>query len=170
MAERQTSIKSAPALPGAEVFENMRQNVANQMENGMQNVTEQMEKANREFMSRMEEAAAINRNNIEACLKAANIISSGMKDLGQAVSATVQSSMENTMATGKAMMGVKTMRDLLELQSEYMKALMDSMMSETTKISEIAVRCTSEAAEPISECVSDMVVKITDRAKQQRAA
>lgn len=168
MAERQSQGKLA-SLPGAEIFENARQNVANQMESGMQTASQQFEKANRDFMSRMEEAATLNRNNVEACLKAANIIASGMKDLGQAVSATMQSSMENTMATSKAMMGVKTMRDLLELQSEYLKGIMDSMMSETTKISEIAVRCTSEAAEPISECVSDMVVKITDRAKNRAA-
>ncbi len=132
----------------------------------MQNAAEQIEKANKEFLTRIEDAASFNRNNVEACMQAANIMASGMKDMSQAMASTMQASMENAMSTSKAMMGVKTMRDLVELQSNYMKNMLDSMMSETTKISEIAVRCTSEAAEPISERVNNMVVQIADRSKR----
>ena len=131
----------------------------------MQNASEHFEKASRDFMSRMEEASALCRTNTEAMVQAGNIMAEGMKDMGQAMMNHMQNTMQCSMATGQAMMGVKTLRELMELQSNYMKTVFDSMMADSTKISEIAVRCTSEAAEPISACVTSVVEKIADRAK-----
>jgi phasin family protein len=149
--------------PATETFERMKLKVANQMENTMQNASEQMDKVNREFMGRMEEVSSFNRNNMEAFMRAANIMADGMKDISQAMFNTMQSNMENTMATTKAMMGVKTMRDLVELQSQYVKNAFDQAMSESTKLSEMTVRYTSEAAEPISNRVNDVVQNIASR-------
>lgn len=163
--ERSSSAAAAPAVL-TDTLERMKQNVANQMENTMQNASEQIEKVNREFISKFEEVAAFNRNNFEAYNQAANILAAGLKDLSQAVFTTMQSNLENTVTTSKAMMGVKTMRDLFELQSQYMKSCFDSAMSESTKLSEIAVRCTSEAAEPINNRVTAVVETIADRTRK----
>ena len=132
----------------------------------MQNTTEQFEKANREFYSRFEELSSFNRNNLDAAVQAANIIADGMKDISQAIFGHMQQSAQSAMATGKAMLAVKTLRELVELQSEYARATLDSLMADSTKISEITVRCTSEAAEPISARVNDVVEKISETAKR----
>lgn len=164
-AVERSSVAAAPAVL-TDTLERMKQNVANQMENTMQNASEQIEKVNREFISKFEEVAAFNRNNFEACNQAANILAAGLKDLSQAVFTTMQSNLENTVSTSKAMMGVKTMRDLFELQSQYVKSCFDSAMSESTKLSEIAVRCTSEAVEPINNRVTAVVETIADRTRK----
>lgn len=132
----------------------------------MQNPTEQIEKMNREMASRMEEFANFNRNNVDAALKASNVIAEGMKDMSQAMMANVQQSAQSAIATGKAMMGVKTLRELMEIQSEYIRSVFDSMMSEGTRLSEIAVRCSTEAAEPINARVTEVVEKISERARK----
>ena len=150
----------------AEIGGKATRHAANQMENGMQTATDHFEKANRQFMTRMEEAASFNRNNVEAMTQACTIMAEGMKDMSQTMMASMQTAMQTAMVTGKAMMGVKTMRDLMQLQQEYMKNCFDTMMSESTRMSEMAVKCTSEAAEPISARVTDVVEKISDRAKK----
>jgi phasin family protein len=139
--------------------------VKNQMESYMQNPTGNFEKTSKEFMTRMEEAASLNRSHMEACVQAGTIMAEGMKDMSQAVFNNMQTAVQSSVEAGRAMMGVKTLRELMSLQTEYMKSLFDTMMSDSTRISEIAVRCTSEAAEPISASVTSVVEKIADRAK-----
>ncbi|MBI3419668.1 MAG: phasin family protein [Proteobacteria bacterium] len=155
---------NSPSSP-TDAFEKVRSNMAGHMESHMQTAAENVEKASRDFMNRLEEAATFNRNHMEAVVQAGNIMAEGCKDVSQAVFNHIQSTMQNSMATGRAMLGVKTLRELMELQSNYMKGLFDSMMADSTKISEIAVRCTSEAAEPISASVTSVVEKIAERAK-----
>ncbi len=132
----------------------------------MQNASDHMEKANKEFFNKVEEASSFSRNNLDAAVQAANIMADGMKDVSQAVFNHMQQSVQNAMATGKAMLAVKTMRELMDLQSEYVRSTMDTLMAESTKISEITVRCTSEAAEPINARVHEVVEKISDRARK----
>ncbi len=132
----------------------------------MQNAAEQIEKTNREMLGHMEEAAGFHRNNADAFMQAGQVWSEGFKEIHQTMFSTMQSVMENAMSTGKAMMGVKNMRDLMELQSEYYKNLFDQMMSESTKVSEIAVRCSSDAAAPINDRVNQVVEKISSNVKK----
>jgi phasin family protein len=166
MSANKKKIKAVLPSSTAETFNKVKSNVANQMENTMQNAADQMEKANRQLMSGFEDVAAFNRNNIEAMMQASSVMAEGMKDLSQAMMAHMQQSMQSAVSTGKAMMGVKTMRELMDIQSEYVKMMMDSMMSDSTRISEIAVRVTTEAAEPLNARVNDVVEKISDRAKR----
>jgi phasin family protein len=158
-------MSSSQRPSAAQASEKLKNNFANQMENNMQNASEHVEKATKEFMSRMEEVAALNRNHMEAVMQASNIMAEGVKDMSQAVFSHCQTTLQNSMSTGRAMMGVKTLRELMELQSAYVKGMFDAMMADSTKISEIAVRCTSEAAEPISASVTSVVERIADRTK-----
>ncbi len=148
-----------------QAFETVRSNVAEQIESNLQNSAEQIERASKEFMNRVEEAATYSRNHLEAMVQASNILAEGVKDVSQAVFTNVQNSLQVSMAASRAMLGVKTLRELTELQSNYAKSVFDSVLADSTKISEIAVRCTSEAAEPLSACVTSVVEKIADRAK-----
>lgn len=158
--------KSVLPTATAETFAKVKRNAANQMENTMQNAAEHIEKTSKEFMSRMEEAATFNRSNMEAMVEAANVWAEGTKDISQALFTSLQQSLQQAMQTGKAMLGVKSLRDVVELQNEYVKSTLDSVMSESTRISEIAVRCTTEAAEPLNARVTEVVEKISERAKK----
>jgi phasin family protein len=173
--------KTNPLKTNIVTFENIKRNAAKQRETMMQNnaqnpfqnvaqnAAEQIEKANRQLTSSLEEAASFNRNNLDAAVQAANCVAEGIKDVNQAVFGHIQQSLQSAMTTGKAMMGVKSLKDLMELQQEYIKTTFDSFMSESTKISEIAVRCSNEAAQPINARVTEVVGKVSKAATKKAA-
>ena len=132
----------------------------------MQNASEQFEKMNREFTSRMQEMSVATRTHMDAVAQASSVIVEGMKDVNQAMVNHMQQAMQSAMATSKAMMGVKTMRELMEIQGEYVKASLGAMMADSTKISEMTVRMSSQAAEPITQVVTQTVEKISERVKR----
>ncbi len=172
------TIKSVLPATHAATFDKVKRNVANNvsetmvtkmaktMETKMQNAAEQIEKANREIASRVEEAASFNSNNLDAAVQAVSVVAEGIKDVNQTVCNSIQQALQTAMSTGKAMMGVKSLRDLMEIQSEYIKATFDTLMADSTKISEIAVRCSSQAAEPINARVTEVVEKVSKSAKR----
>jgi phasin family protein len=177
-ASTKKTIKSVLPATNAATFDKVKRNVANSvaetmvskmaktMESKMQNAAEHLEKANREISSRLEEAASFNSNNLDAAVQAVNVVAEGIKDVNQTVCNSIQQALQAAMSTGKAMMGVKNLRDLMELQSEYIKSTFDSVMADTTKISEIAVRCSSQAAEPLNARVTEVVEKVSNRANR----
>ncbi|MBY0428679.1 MAG: phasin family protein [Alphaproteobacteria bacterium] len=176
------TIKSVLPATSAATFDKVKRNVANNvtetavsgivtkmaktMESKMQNAAEHIEKANRELSTRVEEAASFNSNNLDAAVQAVNVVAEGIKDVNQTICNSIQQALQTAMSTGKAMMGVKNLRDLMEIQTEYLKATFDTVMADTTKISEIAVRCSSQAAEPISARVTEVVEKVSKVAKR----
>ncbi len=172
------TIKSVLPATNAATFDKVKRNVANNvtqtlvtkmaktMESKMQNAAEHIEKANRELSSRVEEATNFNSNNLDAAVQAVNVVAEGIKDVNQTLCNSIQQSLQTAMSTGKAMMGVKNLRDLMEIQSEYIKTTFDTIMADTTKISEIAVRCSSQAAEPLNARVTEVVEKVSSRAKR----
>jgi len=161
----------------AATLDKVKQNVANKtvttlrtpinkrMENKMQNAAEHIEKANQQISSHLQDAASFSRNNVDAAVQAVTVVAEGIKDVHETLFNSIQQSLQNAASTGKAMMGVKSLRDLMELQTEYVKSTFDTLMADGTKISEIAVRCSSQAAEPISARVSEVVEKVSNRTK-----
>lgn len=172
------TIKSVLPATHAATFDKVKRNVANNvsetvvtkiaktMESKMQNAAEQIEKANREIASRVEEAASFNSNNLDAAVQAVSVVAEGIKDVNQTVCNSIQQALQTAMSTGKAMMGVKSLRDLMEIQSEYIKSTFDTLMADSTKLSEIAVRCSSQAAEPLSARVTEVVEKVSKGVKR----
>lgn len=172
------TIKSVLPTTGAVTFDKVKRNVANTvnqtlvtklaqtMESKMQNAAEHIEKANEHISSQLHEVAHFNRDNLDAAVQAVTVVAQGLKDLNQTVFQSIQQALQTAMSTGKAMMGVKNLRDLMEVQSEYVKATFDTVMADSTKISEIAVRCGSQAAEPINARVTQVVEKVSNRAKR----
>ncbi len=172
------TIKSVLPATSAATFDKVKRNVANKMtdtmvstmartmETKMQNAAEQIEKANEQISNKLHEVAHFNRDNLDATVQTVTVLAQGMKDVNQTVMSSIQQSVQTAMSTGKAMMGVKNLRDLMELQTQFMRTAFDSMMADTTKISEIAVRCSSQVAEPISARVSEVVEKVSNRANR----
>ncbi len=172
------TIRSVLPAPHGETFDKVKRNVANNvtesivtkmaktMESKMQNAAENIEKANRALSSRVEEATNFNSSNLDAAVQAVNVVAEGIKDINQTLCNSIQQALQTAMSTGKAMLGVKSLRDLMEIQSEYVKSAYSTAVSDTTKISEIAKRCTSQAAEPINARVTYVVGKVSNCVKR----
>ena len=63
------------------------------------------------------------------------------------------------MAGAKALVGCKTVQEAVELQGDLARKSLDQWLSESTKISELAVKVSNEAISPINAKMTDAVEK-----------
>ncbi len=126
-----------------------QESAAKQVESGMKNATAQFEKA-----------ASLSKENIEAVVQSSTIVAKGCEEISKNIWGWMQTSVEQSMVTSKQALAVKTLRELVDLQTAYMRNLMDQSMTETTKLTEISTRVAGQAIEPINQRVNDWVETI----------
>lgn len=120
---------------------------------------EQMEKASAQLMKGYDEMVALTKENVDAVVQSGTIVAKGAEEAGKQVAAYAQASLEKSMATGKALLAVKSLNELVELQNAYMKQSFDTMVAESTKLQELSVKVTSAAFAPLSARVNATVEK-----------
>ncbi|MEJ0062473.1 MAG: phasin family protein [Alphaproteobacteria bacterium] len=113
----------------------------------------------------MEKMACIGRSNMDAMVQSCTIVAKGCEEITKNTMGWVQGVMEQSMTVSKQMLAVKTLRELVDLQSGLMRSWMDNSMAETTKMTEISTRTASQAIAPISQRVNEIVETITQPSK-----
>jgi phasin family protein len=93
---------------------------------------------------------AFGKDNLEAITAASKIWTAGVQDLTKQMASTAKASMEESMATFKALSGVKSVKEAIELQSTYSKAATAKALAESTKLSEASIKLTEQALAPIT--------------------
>ena len=101
-----------------------------------------------------EELVAFGQGNVEALLKSSQIWAAGVQDLGKHVAATAQATMDETMATVKAMSAVKSLKEAMDLQSSFAKTAMEKMLAETGKITDASMKLAEQTMAPLTERVT----------------
>jgi phasin family protein len=101
-----------------------------------------------------EELMAFGQGNVEALLKSSQIWAAGVQDLGKHVAATAQATMDETMATVKAISSVKSLKEAMDLQASFAKTAMEKMLAETGKITDASMKLAEQAIAPITERVT----------------
>jgi phasin family protein len=122
---------------------------------------EQLEKTQAQLMKSYDDLAALSKQNVDAVVQSGSIVAKGAEEAGKQVAAFTQASLEKNVAAGKALLGVKSVRDLIDIQNAYVKQTFDAMVSETTKLQELSAKVTSEAIAPISARVNATVNSFT---------
>ncbi|WP_207478201.1 phasin family protein [Arenibaculum pallidiluteum] len=122
---------------------------------------DQIEKTSQKFFRSYEELASFGKQNVDAVIQSQAIVAKGVEEMSRALIAFGQASLEVGVATGKAMIGVKTVRELVDLQTGFAKSSFDSLVAEGTKLSEIGVKVANEALEPINARVNAAVEKLS---------
>lgn len=107
-----------------------------------------------------EQFAGAGRENFDAFVQASTIATKGYGAISQHWFEFSRSAMEKNAEAAKAMMGAKTAKDLVELQTDWAKTAFEGYVAETTKASELAFKTTTEAFAPIQARVDDLVTKI----------
>jgi len=118
-------------------------------------VKEGMEKA----MRTAEDFVAFGQGNMEAMMKASQIWAAGMQDLGKQVAATAQGSLEETMATFKALATVKSLKDAIDLQTGLARTTIEKTLAESGKLTDASIKLTEQTMAPITARVSLAVEK-----------
>jgi phasin family protein len=121
---------------------------------------EHLEKATTAAFQSYDELAALGKDNIDAFVKASTVLFKGFEVLGKEVASYGQTSLEKSVSNAQALFGVKTLRELVELQSELAKQAFDAWVEQGTKFGEMSVKVANEAIEPIQEQVNTAVEKI----------
>jgi phasin family protein len=160
-----------PALPLESVVEVGKQTVESLMKTSAEVATknyektfaaaqEQLEKAASAAAQGYEEFTAFGKDNMDVMVKASTLLVKGFEDLGKEVATYGQASVERSVTNLQAMFGIKTLRELIDLQTEQTKETFDSLIEEGTKIGEMSTKVANEAFGPIQAQVSAAVEKL----------
>jgi phasin family protein len=107
---------------------------------------ESVEKA----MKTAEEMVSFSQGNMEAFMKASQIFTTGMQDISKHLAASSKHSMEESVAFTKSLMGVKSVKEAVDLQSGYAKSSVEKAVAETSKITDASVKLAEQAIAPIT--------------------
>lgn len=121
---------------------------------------EQIEKASQTAYKSFEEMSKLQKDNWDAVVAASQIWAKGAEVIGKAWMGLAQETLETAATTAKAMVGVKTLREAVDLQADFAKGNFDKFVAESTKMSETVVKVANDAMEPITARVNVSVEKI----------
>lgn len=89
------------------------------------------------------------KETVEAVVKSAEAAGKGAETLHNEIYAFSKSSVEDTIATTKALMASKSAHEAFELQTGYAKSAFEQYVSELSKLSEIYQAAAKEAIAPL---------------------
>lgn len=121
---------------------------------------EQLEKASQTAYRSYDELSRLQKDNWEALVAASQIWFKGAETVSKGWMTLAQDTMENAASTAKAMVGVKSLREAVDLQTEFAKGNFDKFVAESTKMSETVVKVANDAMEPITARMNVTVEKL----------
>ncbi|WP_324751033.1 phasin family protein [Sphingomonas sp. LY54] len=97
-----------------------------------------------------EEASELTKGNVEALVASSKVVARGVETLGQEVADYSRRSFEEASTALKSLAEAKSATDFFKLQGDFARAAFDSLMAESSKVSEHMVKLAGEVAEPIT--------------------
>jgi phasin family protein len=114
-----------------------------------------MEKA----MKTAEEFMSFGQGNVEAVLKSGQIWAEGVQEFGKSFAATAQAQLDQTMNTWKALAGVKSLKEAIDLQTNLARGAVETAVAETGKLTDASMKLAEQALAPITARVTLAVEK-----------
>ncbi len=156
---KQLTTDVAPAItaPASKIINDGAAQARVTMEKSM----DQASKAAEGLFKAAEEAAEFSRGNAEAMAKATQAYVVGFQDLGRQSFALFQGLADQALENVKALSGVKSLKEVAELQSSYTRTTMEKTFAESAKLQEAALKLAESAFAPLGARVTVAVEKIT---------
>ncbi|MFV3129903.1 TIGR01841 family phasin [Niveispirillum sp. KHB5.9] len=129
--------------------------------NAIAQTKEKVEKMSKQVFASFEDVVGFQKDNVEAIVASSTILTKGFEALSKEIVAFTQAQYEQSVTTTKALFAVKSVKELVDLQTEYAKTSFDALVAEATKVSEAGFKLTNEAAEPITARVNATVEKLS---------
>jgi len=121
---------------------------------------EQVEKARTVFVKGYEDMTSLSKDNVDAIVKASTIAARGYEVMSKEMMGFAQAQLESNMAAMKAMLGCKTLKEVVEVQTAYTRTAFDTFVAESTKLSDMGVKVANEAFAPITSQVNVAIERI----------
>jgi phasin family protein len=115
---------------------------------------EQFARAAESQFKTADDVAAFGKSNVEAFIQAGSIFFHGMEELTRSMFGMTQTHVETSLGVAKSLIAAKTLTEFTDLQNAFSKTAFDNAVSDATKISELALKITNEAIEPITQRVT----------------
>ncbi len=110
----------------------------------MENSVEKMTKS-------IEDVAAFGRLNMDAMVASSKRAAKAAEEMNAELAAFAKRSYEDGLAAAKEMTSAKSVTELFEKQTAYTKTMMEAMMAEATKLTEMVTKAQKECFEPLNE-------------------
>ena len=121
---------------------------------------EQAEKASSAAFKNYDEASQMNKANVDAVVQASSIAAKGIEQMNREFMNFAQARLEANMNLAKQMFGAKTLREFFDAQTDFARQNFDTMMAESAKMTELSVKVSNEAMEPIQTQTNKTVEKV----------
>jgi len=105
-------------------------------------------------MKTAEEFVAFSQGNVEAVVKSGQIWAAGVQDLSKQVAATAQASLEETLSTFRAMAGVRSVKDAIDLQTSFARSTFEKTMAESGRLTDATMKLAEQAIAPLTARVT----------------
>ena len=138
------------------------------MQSFMKVGAENYEKAFGSARAKVEEAVknfdqfALNgKDNVEAVMAASTACTKGMEAINAEMLGFARQMFDEGMTATKAMLGAKTLQEMVDLQTKFAKQNLDGFMTQSTKVGEMATKVAQDTAEPLNARMTAVMEKWT---------
>jgi phasin family protein len=111
-----------------------------------------------------EDLVAFGQGNLEAFVKASQIWAAGVQELSRTVAATAQAQLDETLATVKALAGVKSLKEAVDLQTTLARASAEKVATEASKLTDASLKLAEQTWAPLTARVNLAVEKFSHAA------
>lgn len=116
------------------------------MEASQAKIKEGIEKA----MKTSEEVMAFSQGNVEALVKASQIYAAGFQEISKRIAESSKQSIEENVAFSKSLMGVKSVKDAVDLQTGFAKSSIEKAVAESNKIADATMKLAEQTLAPLT--------------------
>jgi phasin family protein len=103
-----------------------------------------------DMMRTSEGMTSFSQGNIEAIMQSGRVWSAGVQALSQSMAASAQARFDHAMATWKALSGVKSVREVLDLQTGLARKSFETALADTGKLTEASLKLTEQTMAPLT--------------------
>jgi phasin family protein len=133
---------------------------AKQYEQTVTLTKDHVEKTSTMLFQNYDELVSLNKANLDAVVATTTTFAKGFETLAKELMGFAQGNVETGMTTTKKVLGAKNLQEMMDLQSEYSRALFDSCVAESAKVAELSMKTANEAFAPLQERAQVTVEKI----------
>jgi phasin family protein len=101
-------------------------------------------------MKSSEELVAFSQGNLEAFMAASKIFATGLQDISKGLAASNKAAIEESVTFTKSLMGVKSVKEAVDLQSGFARSSIEKAVSETNKVTDASVKLAEQAIAPLT--------------------
>jgi len=101
------------------------------------------------------------KGNVEAIMESSHIWSAGCQAIGQTIAASAQGQLERNLSTWKALTGVKSVKEAMDLHASLARSAVETVVTETVKLADASMKLAEQTMAPITARMTLAVEKFS---------